>query len=109
MKAFLPKTDHSRSPRLHTLPAVFTRVHERHSAPANRRPTRVFADDTALYLSGSNFRIITPRLQKAIDELTRWFQTWRIEVNPEKSAAIFFNYSRVKRKKLYHTTHQHSA
>ncbi|GBP43063.1 Probable RNA-directed DNA polymerase from transposon BS [Eumeta japonica] len=56
----------------------------------------LFADDTALYLSGSNFRIITPRLQKAIDELTRWFQTWRIEVDPEKSAAIFFNYSRVK-------------
>ncbi|GBP87585.1 Probable RNA-directed DNA polymerase from transposon BS [Eumeta japonica] len=26
----------------------------------------LFADDTALYLSGSNFRIITPRLQKAI-------------------------------------------
>ncbi|GBP80515.1 RNA-directed DNA polymerase from mobile element jockey [Eumeta japonica] len=60
----------------------------------------LFADDTALYLSGSNFRIITPRLQKAIDELTRWFQTWRIEVNPEKSAAIFFNYSRVKKKEV---------
>ncbi|GBP19479.1 Probable RNA-directed DNA polymerase from transposon BS [Eumeta japonica] len=43
----------------------------------------LFADDTALYLSGSSFRIITPRLQKAIDELTRWFQTWRIEVNPK--------------------------
>ncbi|GBP97633.1 RNA-directed DNA polymerase from mobile element jockey [Eumeta japonica] len=60
----------------------------------------LFADDTALYLSGSSFRIITPRLQKAIDELTRWFQTWRIEVNPEKSAAIFFNYSRIKKKEV---------
>ncbi|GBP49013.1 RNA-directed DNA polymerase from mobile element jockey [Eumeta japonica] len=60
----------------------------------------LFADDTALYLSGSNFRIITPRLQKVIDELTRWFQTWRIEVNPEKSAAIFFNYSSIKKKEV---------
>ncbi|GBP21610.1 RNA-directed DNA polymerase from mobile element jockey [Eumeta japonica] len=60
----------------------------------------LFADDTALYLSGSNFRIITPRLQKAIDKLTRWFQTWRIELNPEKSAAIFFNYSRIKKKEV---------
>ncbi|GBP94600.1 Probable RNA-directed DNA polymerase from transposon BS [Eumeta japonica] len=31
----------------------------------------LFADDTALYRSGSNFRQITPRLQKAIDELTQ--------------------------------------
>ncbi|GBP88172.1 Probable RNA-directed DNA polymerase from transposon BS [Eumeta japonica] len=35
----------------------------------------LFADDTALYLRSSNFRQITLRLQKAIDELTRWFQT----------------------------------
>ncbi|GBP51272.1 RNA-directed DNA polymerase from mobile element jockey [Eumeta japonica] len=60
----------------------------------------LFVDDTALYLSGSNFRIIIPRLQKAIDELTRWFQTWKIEVHPEKSAAIFFNYSSIKRKEV---------
>ncbi|GBP38301.1 Probable RNA-directed DNA polymerase from transposon BS [Eumeta japonica] len=60
----------------------------------------LFADDIALYLSGSNFRIITPRLQKTIDELTRWFQTWTIEVNPEKSATIFFNYSSIKKKEV---------
>ncbi|GBP84371.1 RNA-directed DNA polymerase from mobile element jockey [Eumeta japonica] len=29
---------------------------------------------------------------KAIEELARWFQTWRIEVNAEKSAAISFIY-----------------
>ncbi|GBP78984.1 RNA-directed DNA polymerase from mobile element jockey [Eumeta japonica] len=39
----------------------------------------LFADDTALYLRGISFRSITPRLQRAIDELTQWFQTWRIE------------------------------
>ncbi|GBP62189.1 Probable RNA-directed DNA polymerase from transposon BS [Eumeta japonica] len=55
----------------------------------------LFVDDTALYLRGSHFRQITPRLQKTINQLTRWFQTWRIEVNPEKSAAIFFNYSKI--------------
>ncbi|GBP32504.1 Probable RNA-directed DNA polymerase from transposon BS [Eumeta japonica] len=60
----------------------------------------LFADESALYLSGSNFCQITPRLQKAIDKLTRWFQTWRIEVNPEKSAAIFFNYSSIKKKEV---------
>ncbi|GBP55028.1 RNA-directed DNA polymerase from mobile element jockey [Eumeta japonica] len=96
-KAFLPKTDHSRSPsRLHTLPLLYSAYTNDIPRPQTGVQLALFADDTALYLSGSNFRIITPRLQKAIDELTRWFQTWRIEVNPEKSAAIFFNYSRVK-------------
>ncbi|GBP62926.1 Fatty acid-binding protein, liver [Eumeta japonica] len=61
-----------------------------------RSTLSLFANDTALYLRCSNFRQITPCLQKAIDELTRWIQTWRIEVNPEKSAAIFFNYNKIK-------------
>ncbi|GBP83142.1 Probable RNA-directed DNA polymerase from transposon BS [Eumeta japonica] len=52
----------------------------------------LFADDTALYLRGQTERNICPHLQKAIEELARWFQTWRIEVNAEKSAAISFIY-----------------
>ncbi|GBP61911.1 RNA-directed DNA polymerase from mobile element jockey [Eumeta japonica] len=60
----------------------------------------LFADDTALSLRSSNFRQITPRLQKAIDELICWFQTWRIELNSEKSAVISFNYSKIKEKEV---------
>ncbi|GBP26890.1 Probable RNA-directed DNA polymerase from transposon BS [Eumeta japonica] len=51
-----------------------------------------FADDTALYLRGATKRNICPHLQRAIDELDRWFQTWRIWANSEKSAAISFIY-----------------
>ncbi|GBP82338.1 Probable RNA-directed DNA polymerase from transposon BS [Eumeta japonica] len=40
--------------------------------PSNGVQLALFADDTALYLRGSNFRDTTPRLQRAIDELTRW-------------------------------------
>ncbi|GBP11871.1 Probable RNA-directed DNA polymerase from transposon BS [Eumeta japonica] len=36
--------------------------------------------------------------RRAIDELTRWLRLWRIKVNPEKSAAIRFNYSKHKKK-----------
>ncbi|GBP65487.1 hypothetical protein EVAR_38825_1 [Eumeta japonica] len=39
----------------------------------------LYANDTALYLRGSNFRQTTPRLQKAIDELMHWLQAWMIE------------------------------
>ncbi|GBP85476.1 RNA-directed DNA polymerase from mobile element jockey, partial [Eumeta japonica] len=33
----------------------------------------------------------------AIDELTQWFRLWRIEVNSNKSAAIYFDSSNIKR------------
>ncbi|GBP98589.1 Probable RNA-directed DNA polymerase from transposon BS [Eumeta japonica] len=53
----------------------------------------LFADDTALYLRSNCIRNILPRLQRAIDELTQWLRLWRIDVNPEKSASIYFDYS----------------
>ncbi|GBP22801.1 Probable RNA-directed DNA polymerase from transposon BS [Eumeta japonica] len=52
----------------------------------------LFADDTALCLRNATDCNISPHLQRAIDELSRWFQTYRIEVNPEKSSAISFTY-----------------
>ncbi|GBP72644.1 Probable RNA-directed DNA polymerase from transposon BS [Eumeta japonica] len=53
----------------------------------------LFADDTALYLRSNCIRNILLRLQRAIDELTQWLRLWRIDVNPEKSASIYFDYS----------------
>ncbi|GBP67581.1 Probable RNA-directed DNA polymerase from transposon BS [Eumeta japonica] len=53
----------------------------------------LFADDTAFFLRSNCLRNILPRLQRAIDELTQWLRLWRIKVNPEKSASIYFNYS----------------
>ncbi|GBP59736.1 RNA-directed DNA polymerase from mobile element jockey [Eumeta japonica] len=61
--------------------------------PSSGVQLALFADDTALYLRSNCLRNILPRLQRAIDELTQWLRLWRIEVNPEKSASIYFNYS----------------
>ncbi|GBP95908.1 Probable RNA-directed DNA polymerase from transposon BS [Eumeta japonica] len=57
----------------------------------------LFADDTTLFLRSDSLNHIIPRLQRAINELTQWFQLWRIEVNSEKSAAIYFDFSNIKR------------
>ncbi|GBP40233.1 RNA-directed DNA polymerase from mobile element jockey [Eumeta japonica] len=57
----------------------------------------LFADNATLFLHSASFNHIIPRLQRAIDELTQWFQLWRIEVNSEKPAAIYFDYSNIKR------------
>ncbi|GBP30770.1 Probable RNA-directed DNA polymerase from transposon BS [Eumeta japonica] len=52
----------------------------------------LFADDTALFYGSRNrsTRFTLLPLQRAIDELGQWFRKWRIEVNPDKSAAIQF-------------------
>ncbi|GBP76115.1 hypothetical protein EVAR_41898_1 [Eumeta japonica] len=50
----------------------------------------LFADDTALYGSRNRSTRFTLLPSRAIDELGQWFRKWRIEVNPDKSAAIQF-------------------
>lgn len=50
----------------------------------------LYADDTALYTSSMNVNTIVDRLQKAVIELGLWFRKWGIEINPDKSAAVFF-------------------
>ncbi|GBP36679.1 Probable RNA-directed DNA polymerase from transposon BS [Eumeta japonica] len=58
----------------------------------------LFADDTALFYRNKYRDVAASRLQRAIDELGQWFRLWRIEVNPEKSAAIQFKYSKRRSK-----------
>ncbi|GBP40338.1 Probable RNA-directed DNA polymerase from transposon BS [Eumeta japonica] len=48
----------------------------------------LFADDTALFFRSRIRRSIFRHLPRAIDELGQWFRKWRIEVHPDKSAAI---------------------
>ncbi|GBP88782.1 RNA-directed DNA polymerase from mobile element jockey [Eumeta japonica] len=63
----------------------------------------LFADDSTFFLRSCNVGHIIPRLQRTIDKLTQWFQFLRIEVNPEKSAAIYFDYSAKKRTQVVST------
>ncbi|GBP95100.1 RNA-directed DNA polymerase from mobile element jockey [Eumeta japonica] len=58
----------------------------------------LFADDTALFYRNRYRDVAASRLQRAIDELGQWFRLWRIEVNPEKSAAIQFKYRKRRSK-----------
>ncbi|GBP09545.1 Probable RNA-directed DNA polymerase from transposon BS [Eumeta japonica] len=64
--------------------------------PSSGVQLALFADDTALFYKCRNRSTLSTilRLQRAIDELGQWFRLWRIEVNPEKSAAIQFKYSK---------------
>ncbi|GBP06693.1 RNA-directed DNA polymerase from mobile element jockey [Eumeta japonica] len=59
----------------------------------------IFADDIAMYMRGKTVHSIYPHLQRAIDEMVRRFQIWRMErffsiavsqPNPLLSAAAFY-------------------
>ncbi|GBP70608.1 Probable RNA-directed DNA polymerase from transposon BS [Eumeta japonica] len=67
----------------------------------------LFADDTALFYGSRNrsTRFTLFPLQRAIDELGQWFRKWRIEVNPDKSAAIQFKYGVTLDKNLHFRDH----
>ncbi|GBP62139.1 Probable RNA-directed DNA polymerase from transposon BS [Eumeta japonica] len=89
--------DRSRSSsRLHPLPAVL-RVHKRYTATVVVwRPTRVIRGRYRAFTEVGIEHPIHPPLQRAIDELGQWFRKWRIEVNPDKSAAIQFKYGKIR-------------
>lgn len=49
-----------------------------------------YADDTALYCQSTHPRIITKYLQLGTDTLTEWFSKWQLQLNQNKTEAIFF-------------------
>ncbi|GBP56328.1 RNA-directed DNA polymerase from mobile element jockey [Eumeta japonica] len=63
--------------------------------PSSGVQLALFADDAALYKKSTHLRF-----QRAIDELDRWFRTWRIEVNLNKSAAVQFKYGKQRNRKV---------
>ncbi|GBP52997.1 Probable RNA-directed DNA polymerase from transposon BS [Eumeta japonica] len=86
------------SARLRPLSLLYSAYTNDIPRPTSGVQLALFADDTTLFFT-LFFRSRTRRsmfrhLSKAIDELGQWFRKWRIEVNPDKSAAIQFKYSK---------------
>ncbi|GBP98333.1 RNA-directed DNA polymerase from mobile element jockey [Eumeta japonica] len=87
------ETYQSWSTSLHALPVLYSAYINDIPRPSAGVQLALFADDTALYLRSNSIGNILQRLQRAIDELTQWLRLWRIDVNPDKSASIYFNYN----------------
>lgn len=52
----------------------------------------LYADDTAIYLRDRfKGKVQHGHLQSATNALGEWFRKWRMEVNPEKSTAVYFS------------------
>jgi ribonuclease HI/exonuclease III len=50
----------------------------------------IFADDYAAWQSGKNHKFLCNSVQKHLNEITRWTETWGFKLNTEKSVAVFF-------------------
>lgn len=56
----------------------------------------IFADDTAILRTHRLFRPINRGLEAAATQFCRFFDTWKINVNPEKTQLVFFTRRRTK-------------
>ncbi|GBP48505.1 Probable RNA-directed DNA polymerase from transposon BS [Eumeta japonica] len=93
-------------PQGSTLSSAVLRVHKRYTASSSSGvQLALFADDTALFYGKNRSTRFTSSPQRAIDELGQWFRKWRIEVNPDKSAAIQFKYGVTLDKNLHFRDH----
>ncbi|GBP61865.1 Probable RNA-directed DNA polymerase from transposon X-element [Eumeta japonica] len=86
------------SARLRPLSLLYSAYTNDIPRPTSGVQLALFADDTALFFRSRTRRSIFRHLPRAIDELGQWFRKWRIEVNPDKSAAIQFKYSKNRSK-----------
>lgn len=50
----------------------------------------LFADDSATYKSGKNLKFIMKEIQRNIDQIQTWCQTWGFKISTEKSCTVIF-------------------
>lgn len=56
--------------------------------------TSIFADDTAILSSDIFSANVMLNLQRALSDITKYFNKWNIMINPEKTQAIYFTRKR---------------
>src|SRR5271163_426393 len=50
----------------------------------------IFADDCAAWKSGKNLKLLCSNVQKHLDDVIKWTETWGFKLNAEKSVAVLF-------------------
>jgi hypothetical protein len=57
----------------------------------------IYADDTSLYskIGAHGLDILINNLENGLNEITNFFSSWKIKINPNKTEAIIFSHSRI--------------
>jgi len=66
----------------------------------------MFADDTTIITQDSSIDTSIQKLQSSLNEITSWFQKWKLNLNPTKSAAKIFTLKRYKDPKSIYINNQ---
>lgn len=56
--------------------------------------TSLYADDSALWKSGKNLKLIKTQLQDRLDLITKWANKWGLKLNEAKTTSIIFTRKR---------------
>jgi ribonuclease HI len=57
----------------------------------------IFADDIAIWITGHDLNYITSQIQKALIEIENWMDKWGFKLSINKSKAIIFNNTEIKK------------
>jgi hypothetical protein len=76
-----------------TLYNIYTFDITKHAGKCN---IGLFADDTCIYYSSKYLESITNNLNKSFGKLHQYFVKWKININAEKTKAIYFTKRRTK-------------
>jgi hypothetical protein len=60
------------------------------SPQSNESETDTFADDTAIFVSGGDPRVVCDKLQRHFNSLSTYFKQSKLKINVAKTQAIFF-------------------
>jgi hypothetical protein len=60
------------------------------SRQSNESETATFVDDTAIFVSSRDLRVVCDILQRYIDSLSTYLKQWKIKINSAKTQAIYF-------------------
>lgn len=60
--------------------------------------TACYADDTAVYASANRTTTIYKRLQRALVRIEKFYDKWKIKINPAKTQAIIFPFNNQRRR-----------
>ena len=59
----------------------------------------LFADDTAFWRVGKNFQNLNNEIQKDLNNLQRWAESWGVTISSSKTVAVHFSKTRINKRK----------
>ncbi|KAF0754699.1 Reverse transcriptase domain-containing protein [Aphis craccivora] len=66
----------------------------------------MFADETTILTQDSSLDLAIQNLQISLNEITTWFQKWKLNLNPTKSEVKIFTLKRYNNPKDIHINNQ---